>query len=49
MDMPASNGWPALYTYHGKLDADIVKLLKASNGVQFVLTVSHVIESINKL
>jgi Asp-tRNA(Asn)/Glu-tRNA(Gln) amidotransferase A subunit family amidase len=37
-DFPASNGWPALYPYHGKIDADVVKLLKASHGVQFGLT-----------
>lgn len=38
MDLPGSNGWPALYPYHGKIDADIVKLMKAAKGVQFGLT-----------
>jgi Asp-tRNA(Asn)/Glu-tRNA(Gln) amidotransferase A subunit family amidase len=37
-DLPASNGWPVLYAYHGKIDADIIKLLKASHGVQFGAT-----------
>jgi hypothetical protein len=38
MDLPASNGWPVLYAYHGKIDADIVKLLKAAHAVQFGAT-----------
>jgi Asp-tRNA(Asn)/Glu-tRNA(Gln) amidotransferase A subunit family amidase len=38
MDLPGSNGWPALYPYHGKIDADIVKLMKAAHGVQFGAT-----------
>jgi len=37
-DFPASNGWPALYPYHGIIDADVVKLMKASHAVQFGLT-----------
>jgi len=38
MDLPASNGWPALYPFHGKIDSDTVKLVKAAHGVQFGLT-----------
>ena len=38
MDLPASNGWPVLYAYHGKIDADIVKLLKKANAIQFGAT-----------